>query len=218
MSTIARANTDKVYFISSNGKANHKFHFHNDLVNLRGFHSNKNPITLPGFKNFQVLKKIPVLLFLCLSLFTITTTFSQCIQIESILVDACGPQEGLNEMVRFKVGGAPVNTNTMSVDWPNNPWQGLIKNATTAAKVAVLNGDILDAGGCGQLIEPTNGVLPANASVILVTSFNIDTALNAFGPITDTIYIIFQNNATTASGHFANFGDGLRTLELSFGA
>ncbi len=91
---------------------------------------------------------------------------SQCFQIESILVDACGAQEGLNEMVRFKVGSTNLNTSSLSVTWPNNPWQGIIQNATTATKVAILNGDILDAGGCGQLIEPTAGVLPANADVI----------------------------------------------------
>jgi gliding motility-associated-like protein len=143
---------------------------------------------------------------------------AQCFQIESILVDACGAQEGLNEMVRFRVGNAPLNTSNMSVDWPNNNWQGLVQNATTAGKVAALNADIQAAGGCGQLLEPTNGVLPANAVVILVTSHMMDTALNQFGALTDTMYIIFQNNPDTVSGHFANFGSGIRTLEISFGS
>ncbi|RZJ70401.1 gliding motility-associated C-terminal domain-containing protein [Flavobacterium sp.] len=158
--------------------------------------------------------------FLRLLLFCLITSASQaqCFQIESILVDACGPQEGLNEMVRFRVGNAPLNTSNLSVDWPNNSWQGLTQNATTVQKVAALNADILDAGGCGQLIQPTAGVLPANASVILVTSFNIDTALNEFGPITENIYILFQNNPAVATGHFANFGSGLRTLLMSFGS
>jgi len=150
--------------------------------------------------------------------FPFQSVFSQCFQIESILVDACGGQEGLNEMVRFKVGGTAINTGTLSVTWPNNPWQGLVQNAGTAARVATLNADILDAGGCGQLIEPTGGVLPANATVILVTSFNFDTALNSFGALTDTYYIVFQNNPSTASGHFANSGSGLRTLTMSFGS
>ncbi len=153
-----------------------------------------------------------------LALMSYQDSFSQCFQIESILVDACGVQEGLNEMVRFKVGNTAINTSNMSVSWPNNPWQGLIRNSTTAAKVATLNADILDAGGCGQLIEPTGGVLPANASVILVTSHNFDTDLNSFGALTDNVYIIFQNNPTTASGHFANSGTGIRTLTISFGS
>jgi len=162
------------------------------------------------------LKRIPLLI--CLLFFIQQHAFSQCFQIESILVDACGVQEGLNEMVRLKVGSTPINTTDLSVSWPNNPWQGLVQNAVTASKVATLNADILDAGGCGQLIEPTGGILPANATVILVTSFNFDTDLNSFGPLTDTIYILFQNNPSTASGHFANSGAGLRTLTISFGS
>ncbi|OYU79723.1 MAG: mucin 2, oligomeric mucus/gel-forming [Flavobacterium sp. BFFFF1] len=145
-------------------------------------------------------------------------SFSQCFQIESILVDACGGQEGLNEMVRFKVGPTAVNTSSLVVDWPNNPWQGLVQDGTTATKTADLNADILDAGGCGQLIEPTGGVLPANANVILVTSFNLDTALNSFGALTEDIYILYQDNATTTGGHFANSGTGTRTLTISFNA
>ena len=144
-------------------------------------------------------------------------SFSQCFQIESVLVDACGPDEGLNEMVRFRVGNTALNTSNLNVNWPNNDWEGLIQNTTTAAKVAALNADIISAGGCGQLLQPVNGVLPANAVVILVTSFNFDTALNQFGPITDTIYIVFQNNPATISGHFANSGTGLRTLQMFFG-
>ena len=154
------------------------------------------------------------LLFL---IFFAQNTYSQCFEIESILVDACGAQEGLNEMVRFKIGDAPLNTSTLNVSWPNNSWQGLIQNATTATKVATLNADILAAGGCGEIIEPLGGVLPANASVILVTSFNFDTALNSFGALSEDIYIIFQNNPAITSGHFANFGTGLRTLTMFLG-
>ena len=84
---------------------------------------------------------------------------AQCFEIESILVDACDGNtntEGLNEMVRFKVGNAPLNTSNLVVVWPNNPWGGLIQNAAATAKVANLNADILDAGGCGQLIQNEN--------------------------------------------------------------
>ena len=160
------------------------------------------------------LKQICFLLLF--SLLSQQQAFSQCFEIESILVDACGVDEGLNEMVRFKVGTASINTNNLVVSWPNNTWRGLIKNTVTANKVAQLNADIVAAGGCGQLLEPTGGVLPANARVILVTSFNMDTALNSFGALTETFYIIFQNNPSTVAGHFANFGSGSRTLTMSF--
>ena len=164
-------------------------------------------------KQTFTLRLIALLFFAALS----QTAKSQCFQIESILVDACGASEGLNEMVRFKTGSTSFNANTLIVDWPSNNWEGIVQNATTAAKTAALNADIVAAGGCGQLIEPTGGMIPANSTAILVTSYNIDTALNPFGAITQNIYIIYQDSNVTA-GHFANFGTGLRTLEMTAGS
>ena len=166
------------------------------------------------------------IVFILLSLFTLQKSFAQWFEIESILVDACSPnnpvnEEGYNEMVRFKVGPAPLNTGTLNVTWPNgaNPWLGLIQDATTASKVASLNADISTAGSCGQILEPTGGVLPANATVILVTSQNVNVAFNSFASLTGTIYMIFQNNPSTIGGNFANWNvvPGLRTLVMSFG-
>ncbi len=108
------------------------------------------------------------ILLIIFSVFFSQNSFSQCFQIESILVDACDANtdtEGQNEMVRFKVGNAPINTNSMSVSWAtqNLNWGGVIQNATTASKVASLNASIIAAGGCGQVLQPTGGILPANA-------------------------------------------------------
>lgn len=151
---------------------------------------------------------------------TNTLSFAQCFEIESILVDACegtSNAEGQNEMVRFKVGNTAINTNQMSVTWPSNTWGGLIQNTTTAQKVAQINAEIIASGGCGTVLEPTNGILPANATVILVTSHLFDVALNPFGAMNDTVYIIFQNSVVTG-GHFGNYGTpALRTLTISFG-
>ena len=136
-------------------------------------------------------------LTLLIGLFLISNkSFSQCFEIESILADACdnGGDEGFNEMFRMKIGPAPLNTSTLSINWPAQSWLGLVQNATTASKVAQLNADILAAGGCGKILEPTGGILPANATVIVVTSQNLDTALNSFGALTSNIYMIFQNN------------------------
>lgn len=149
---------------------------------------------------------------------------AQCVQIESILVAACSPQdlnqEGYNEMVRFKIGNTAQNTNALEVDWPSNPWRGLIQNSITATKVAQLNANILAAGGCGQLVEPTGNILPANATVILITSHLFDVPSNSFGALNETYYIIFQNNPSTTGGHFGNYNasPGTRTLEISFGS
>ncbi len=140
---------------------------------------------------------------------------AQCFQIQSILVDACaGPQEGQNEMVTFQVGSAALNAANLSVNWPNNSWLGLTKNASTAADVATVNSTIV---GCGFLKEPTANILPANAKVILITSSAWSPLAQSFAGLTDTLYIIFQTAGNTA-GHFANYqsGGGLRTLSMSF--
>ncbi len=162
--------------------------------------------------------------FYILTFFLFTIGFSQnidaqCFEIESILVDACGADEGLNEMVRFKVGNAPLNVQNLNVTWANvsNKWTGVIQNSETKAIVDGLNANILAAGGCGKLIEPKNDILPANTTVILITSYVFDITLNTFGALTEDYYVIFQNNSTVKTGHFANTGSGIRYLSMNFG-
>ncbi|MBW6484058.1 MAG: gliding motility-associated C-terminal domain-containing protein [Vicingaceae bacterium] len=166
---------------------------------------------------YSITVKCKKVIFLFSLSFLITQNFySQCFEIESILVDACGSVEGENEMVRFSVGNTALNTANMNVVWPNttNPWLGTCKNATTANTVAALNATIL---GCGWLKEPTGGVLPANSSVLLITSTAIDVYANSFANLSDTLYVVFQCAGNTA-GHFANWSTtpGLRTLTMSF--
>jgi gliding motility-associated-like protein len=163
--------------------------------------------------------RLSSVLILVFFFFSFQKSYSQCFEIESILVDACddGSNEGLNEMVRFKVGNNSLNTSTMSVVWPSNTWRNLLLDPT---KVALMNTQILAAGGCGRLIEPVGGILPANSEVILITSYNFTLSLNVFGAINQNIYILFQNNPTSSSGHFANYSTaiGPRTLSINFGA
>lgn len=144
----------------------------------------------------------------------ISDTNAQCIQIKSILVDACGAPEGENEMVRFDVGSSSLNVSNLVVDWPNNNWLGLCQNATTASIITSINNLIV---GCGSVAEPVGGVLPANSKVLLVTSTNINTILNSFANLNDNLIMLFQCNGNT-SGHFANFNllPGLRTLSIEF--
>jgi len=153
-------------------------------------------------------------LFFGLILLASFFTSAQCFEIESVLVDACGSPEGENEMVRFKVGNVDLCTNDLFVDWPSNSWLGLSQNATTAQATADLNATIIS---CGFLLEPTTCILPANSTVILVTSEAIDVTANSFANLSDTIYIIFQTVGNT-NGHFANYNSagGLRTLSLTF--
>jgi gliding motility-associated-like protein len=136
-----------------------------------------------------------------------------CLEVESILVDACGSPEGENEMVRFQVGINPLVLSSMNVSWPNNSWLGLCQNATTASVVSTWNSTVTS---CGLLMEPTGGIIPAGKRVILVSSTNVIPGANSFAGLSDTVYVIFQCAGNT-SGHFANFGTGLRTLTITVG-
>jgi len=161
------------------------------------------------------MKQLLIISFLILTCLSnaVAQIPSTCFEIESILVDACGNPEGENEMVRFKVGPAPLNVSNLNVNWPNNPFLGICQNPATAGKVAQLNSSIT---ACGLILEPVNGVLPAGANVILVTSTNFITAANSFAQLTDTVYLIFQCAGNTG-GHFANAtGSGSRTLSINF--
>ncbi len=135
----------------------------------------------------------------------------KCIEIESILVDACNPaticpgsSEGQNEMVRFRTGPAALALGDIVANWPNGLWRGFIQNATTASITAQLNATI---EACGWLIEPPGGIIPPGSVVILVTSTDMCVAANSFEALVDTVFLTFQAPGNT-QGHFANHNNG----------
>lgn len=149
-----------------------------------------------------------------------------CVTIESILVDACtigsgcnnsaAPTcncEGKNEMMRFRIGDQSKNVNDLTINWPNNAFQGICQDAQTAQNTSELNATI---EACGYLVEPVGGVLPANAQVLIITSSDMCTASNSFANLSDTLHVIYQCPGNYM-GHFANFGSGFRTTTVSFG-
>jgi gliding motility-associated-like protein len=152
---------------------------------------------------------------LVLNLFSINSN-AQCLQIESILVDACvsggacsstsGPCtcEGRNEMVLFKVGASPINTTSLTPTWPNNSFRGWAQNANTAADVATLNATIIK---CGYLKEPVGNILPANSEVLIITSWDMCTGANSFANLQDTLIVLFQDT-NNFQGHFVNQNNG----------
>jgi gliding motility-associated-like protein len=144
-----------------------------------------------------------------------------CVKIESILVAACtnpGLQsEGSNEMFRFRVGNTPLNTANMNITWGSGQYgySGLVKNVHTGNIVTQMNNTIQS---CGFLIEPVNGILPANSQVLMFCGLNVSTTANSFAQLSDTLYVIFQN-ATNPGGHFLNYatiGVMQQTTTLSF--
>ncbi len=178
-------------------------------------------ICFSAFLHFQFLKysdeirmtkKLFFLLATLCLLSTVKISAQNCIEINSILVDACGFPEGENEMVRFTVGATPLPINLLTVSWPTTTlnFLGICQNANTAQKVADLNANIQS---CGYILEPVGGTLPANSKVILVTSENMSTTFNSFANLTDTIYMIFQCAGNT-QGHFRNYSATVSTPRI----
>ncbi|MDG1476950.1 MAG: gliding motility-associated C-terminal domain-containing protein [Vicingaceae bacterium] len=165
--------------------------------------------------NSSVKKISLTALITALFLFTSNSTHAQCLEIESILVDACGlgSLEGENEMIRFKVGSTPLNSSNLTASFPTaNTFLGICQNGASANATANLNATII---GCGFLKEPTAGILPANANVLLLTSTDIDITANSFANLNDTLYVIYQCAGNT-SGHFGNNSAGIKTFSISF--
>ncbi len=137
-----------------------------------------------------------------------------CFEIRSIYVDACGSgqQEGLNEFVIFETGPTPLNAADLQATFPNNPWSGVCQNSASQAKVAAINQTITS---CGIFLEPPAGIIPPFSIVYLFTSISFDPTTFSFAGLSEQVYALFHcgNNA---SGNFANFGTGTRTLSLSF--
>ena len=121
-----------------------------------------------------------------------------------MLVDACnngcaGAQEGENEMFRFITGPSSIALTDLEAQWATtNPFLGWVQNATTASLTAQLNATI---GNCGLLIEPTNGIIPAGKRVLGITSTAMCVAGNSFAALSDTLYVIYQDQGNTF-GHF----------------
>lgn len=166
----------------------------------------------------RILKKTLVLIVMLISNFVIGQ--NACFRIESILVDACGNPEGPNEMMRIKIGASNLSFDDLTVTWPNNPYRGICQNITTASRVHQMNNTVTS---CGLFLEPTEGVLPANSNVLLITSTDFDPFAHNYAGLSDTIYVIFQCPGNV-SGHFANWvpncdlSSGNRTTSVSFGS
>lgn len=163
--------------------------------------------------------------------FTVTFVYAQipskCFEIESILVDGCdGANEGKNEMVIFQNGPLDLDVNDLRVDgagasgviqtgvWPNtsNNFLGFCTDPVASANLAILNAGITQ---CGFLREPTAGIIPAGAHVLILTSTEYTAIPTYFENLSDTMYVIFQCAGNTG-GHFANFGTtSVRTLVLT---
>lgn len=133
---------------------------------------------------------------------------TKCFEIENILVNACSSNEGYDEMVRLRIGPAPLRLNTINfVEWQTvNAWLGWATyNNSMQNKLNTINNAIAAAGNCGKLIRlnPTE-FAPAYSRVLVITSTVFSTTAHDFTGLTDTLYVALQNNNSVASGHFSN--------------
>ena len=74
---------------------------------------------------------------------------TKCLEIESILVDACisetdcpGSTEGMNEMVRFITGPQPIALADLQFTFYSSNFLGIAQDATIASLIAQLNASI----------------------------------------------------------------------------
>lgn len=132
---------------------------------------------------------------------------TKCLEIESILVDACvsltdcpASTEGMNEMVRFITGPSPIALGDLQFQFYSSSFRGIVQNSTTAGLTAQLNASIQ---GCGYLVEPPGGIIPPGRRVLFITSTNTCVQANPFTALNDTLYVIFQAPGNS-QGHFKN--------------
>jgi gliding motility-associated-like protein len=163
---------------------------------------------------------------LLIIVFALNIHSQNCLEVETILVDACddalGSPEGLNEMFRFRIGSNPISISDIQVinGWPSQgvntlPFNGFVQNSFTASKTIELNATITES--CGYLIEPPAGIIPAGKSALAITSYEVSVGLNSFANLTDTLYVIYHQHNGQGGGHFLNHNVGApqeQTLRL----
>lgn len=150
-------------------------------------------------------------------LFVTLNTFSQCIKIKGILIDACSSREELNEWFVLTTD-SQININSLRVDFDVNNNSG-----------GTPNGDINTGGSCtwrtprsssidslkALSVNPANiisvspgGTIPANSTILVLTSDSMNFAydisdLTQYG----NVYVI-QNSCKRTQGAFTNLGNG----------
>lgn len=149
------------------------------------------------------------------------TTQSSCStpQIRSILADACGSNEGRDEVVIIENGSSPLSISDISITFPTtsvptycNSGCGSNTLGNNASYVSSLNAQ----AGCTLFYYADP--IPANAIIVVFTgnppTFVFD--YSSLCPSSLQYYVIFCNNPTDLTGRFANSGSTTRTLSIDF--
>lgn len=149
---------------------------------------------------------------------TLTTCAATCPQIKSILVNACGLDEGLNEYLVFQNGSTNLPINDVRIDFFSagsycNTSCGTNTIVNNASYVASLNA----TASCSKFIHVDP--IPANSTVILFTSTTPSYAYD-FSPLCsngEQVVILFCNSTST-TGRFANSASTIRNTTMTWGS
>lgn len=138
-------------------------------------------------------------------------------QIKSILVNACGADEGLNEYIVFQNGSNSLAVNDIRIDFSS---AGSYCNTTCGTNTIIDNATYTNSlnttASCSKFIYADP--IPANTTVLIFTSSSPSYAydfssLCASGEQVVALYC----NSTSTTGRFANSSSTVRSTTLTWG-
>lgn len=151
---------------------------------------------------------------------TNTSCSSSTPQIRAILADACGSNEGRDELVIVENGSSPLAISDISITFPTS---GLPTYCNSGCGINTLGNnptyvnDLNTLAGCTLFYYADP--IPANAMIVVFTgnppTFVFD--YSSLCPSSLQYYVVFCNNPTDLTGRFGNSGATPRTLTMTFG-
>lgn len=151
---------------------------------------------------------------------TNTSCTSATPQIRAILADACGSNEGRDELVIVENGSSPLSVSDITITFPT---AGLPTYCNSGCGTNTLGNnptyvnDLNTLAGCTLFYYADP--IPANAMIVVFTGNPPTFVFNysSLCPSSLQYYVVFCNNPTDLTGRFGNSGASPRTLTMTFG-
>lgn len=152
------------------------------------------------------------------------TTNTGCVStdplIQSILYNACGSNEGTDEIVYFTTGTDPLSIDDITISYPNQTYCNTCSGVSGAGDGGNLNNptyvnNLNTMAGC--TVFAYADPIPANSEVMIFTGNPPSTVLDyssQCGSSNLPVYVIFNDNSST-TGRFSN--SATRSLTIDFG-
>lgn len=167
-------------------------------------------LSLPGTYKFRATDGV----FSDTSVFVyVSPTCTTCPNLDAVLVDACGVQEGRNEILFFNSGdyAIPVNPLAFSINYgaTSTPSTGYTNSITSnQTYISALNA----AAGCNIFYDAlSNSPIPPNTNFLVMSYTPLTTYNFAAWCTLGDVYVIFSNDPDwdTTTGNFKNCLDCL---------